>query len=858
MASSAVKGLTIPIGADTQKFTKAMDDIKKDARTIAGDLKTVNENLKLDSSDTEKAADRMKLLQDAANNASKKVETYQKAINELNKKYSEGKISESDYKNALSELERGLESAKREQDLANAKVRDFNTAAGEAKQGAINFGDAIKAHVIADVITKGLSLVVDLAKSIAKHMAEAAKAIVNYGKEAISMAADYEDAVGYSEQVFKDYAETVQKWVTDNSVRLRMNISDLQAYVNNMGSLYRSFGLEEEKAAELAEGLIDRAADLKAATGKDLQDVLNSLTSVMTGGYRAGYQYGIVINEAAIKAEALSSGLVTLEVDTQKVTDAQIKMEKAAKKSAEAIQKYGEDSLEARDAQNQLEKATQELEDAMGGQALSLTQAQKEQAIYNLIMEQTSHLAGQSSREAGGYKSQLDALKTTFENLQITIGGKLLPVFTDLITQANDFFQSTEGQELLDAIVEGVETIAQKAQELINDGKITEWLDSLKEKIPAIAEAITNAASAVSELLPKIMDLTDKLLALFGIKSEAQLAKDAFKEVKDSVEDLAKSYNISTETMNKAINEFAIQNGISTREIFENWETYAPQISEFLDGLAHGYEADFDSALGTIQQFARDNGLSLSDVVDDWWMYEPKIESYAASLGEDYKNEFDNALGLIQQFAADNGVSLSDVVTNWSTYEPQVNQWMQTLGNDTRDMEQTYAEHINSLAPETQKAVNDVSATNLSPLENVLSRIKSWAQDVKNWIKSGMDEAATAQVSWGDELALNSDFVRMNNGASWTPFASGGPAKAGQMIRVNDDAGHRVEGFIPFTDGYVVNGNQVDKMVNNNNNSWANATINIYAVTYGADAAAVSKELGGALQQELRMIGGIA
>ena len=108
-SSSAIKGLTIEIGANTTKFTTALKDIEKDARDISKDLKTVNENLKLDSSSAEKSADKLKLLQDAAQNASKKVDLIKQAIQKLNEQ--EADKSTDKYKNALADLERQLTQA---------------------------------------------------------------------------------------------------------------------------------------------------------------------------------------------------------------------------------------------------------------------------------------------------------------------------------------------------------------------------------------------------------------------------------------------------------------------------------------------------------------------------------------------------------------------------------------------------------------------------------------------------------------------------------------------------------------------------------------------------------------------------
>ncbi len=89
-------------------------------------------------------------------------------------------------------------------------------------------------------------------------------------------------------------------------------------------------------------------------------------------------------------------------------------------------------------------------------------------------------------------------------------------------------------------------------------------------------------------------------------------------------------------------------------------------------------------------------------------------------------------------------------------------------------------------------------------------------------------------------------------------MASGGPVKAGRMYQVNDDAGHRMEYFMPAQDGYILNGNQTERLLNNNiNNSRTVGDVNVYVTSYGMDVSTVADELGAAMNRKLRMAGAI-
>ena len=63
MASNKyIKGITITLGADTQKLTKALEGVNKQSRELQGELRQVERLLKLDPTNTELLSQKQKLL----------------------------------------------------------------------------------------------------------------------------------------------------------------------------------------------------------------------------------------------------------------------------------------------------------------------------------------------------------------------------------------------------------------------------------------------------------------------------------------------------------------------------------------------------------------------------------------------------------------------------------------------------------------------------------------------------------------------------------------------------------------------------------------------------------------------------
>lgn len=610
-SSSAIKGLTIEIGANTTKFTTALNSLEKDARNISKDLKTVNENLKLDPSSAEKSADKLKLLQDAAQKASEKVDLIKQAIKKLNEQESDKSTDR--YKNALAELEQQLASAEREQSLANERVKAFGTASEEAGQKAVSLGDIIKGNLIASGISKGLSAVAGFFKDIAEKAFEAAKAVAtfakNYANEAVELAAAYEDAIGYSEQVYGDLAEESQKWVTDNSVRLRIYKGDLQSYVNSFGAIFNGFGYGKDQALGMSEQLIQLAADLRAATGKDIDSVIQSLTSGFTSSTKALQQFGVVTNEAAIKAKALELGLVNIEVNDLAVEKATLKVTEANKKATEALAKYGENSLEYQKASLAVTEAENAFQDALGGTVLELDRTQRTSALLSIVLEDLSFLYGQSDKEADNYNSKLDTMNTVMQNLKETIGEKLLPVYSEFVGKVIEFLQSDAGKAVMDALAESVGLLAEKVMELLKDERLVQWVQDLKDRIPELTQQFIDFTGKVADLIPKIVDLTEKALEFFGVGdgAEAARARESFLRTKDAVQTFATESGISLEQATQAVEAFARESGTSSKNIYDNWSEYEPLIAEWYRRLAddaNGTATDFDTAMDKLPESA--------------------------------------------------------------------------------------------------------------------------------------------------------------------------------------------------------------------------------------------------------------
>ena len=861
MAKGTIAGLTVTIGADTLDFTKKMKELDSQLRTISKTAGNLNNDLKLDPANTDKAKDSLDNLKQAASKADTKVATLKIAISNLNRQFENKKISADDYNKSIENLSILLAQAESEQSLFNTLIQNFGKESTNADSGVQKLGKSIKGTLIAGVVLTGLKKLKDLVTAIARKLWEAAKDLAKFSIDTVNIAAQYNDAIGYSEKVFGSYSDKIQKWVKENSEALRINISDMQVYANDLGTAFNALGLGHDKAVEFTENILSLSADIRAATGKDIEDITGALTRSFTSSTRNLRQFGIYVSEGDIKIQALKDSIVEYTGDQEALNAAMEKYKKAANEAEEAMNAYGEESEQFTAADEKANEALEELNALLGEEKVTLGSAERATSLYNLVMERMGFLVGQNTEEAGLYNSQLALLKTKFANLKLEIGQKLLPIFTDWITRFNEFLSSTEGQEIIDTLVQAFEDLGNAIVRMLEDGDIQEFINQIVEAAPGLIKNIEQISEQLVKLAPHIGKIIDRVLALFGIRTEEEEIKQAYMNISNSVEESAEKYGMSLETMRRAANLYAQDHGLLVSDIYKAWEEYEPLIAEAISNTVKDYKSNFRTTKSLIKNFAKDNKVGLEDIYDHWDEYSPKVAQYAEDMGSDYDTQFKATIALLTKFAQENGLELSEVLQHFDTYEPQINDQLEEISEDAEVMETSFNASVSKLPDALQEAVNDISSTDLTAYDQHLAKMNQTAQENGENMKSifnGVVDAFNFMVSTLSTPVEVPEGVEIA-GEAWNPFptyADGGRPPVGRMVRVNDDAGHRPEWFIPDVPGTILNGNQVDRIINNNN-SRSVGDVNIYVQSYGMNVAEVADELGAAMNRKLRMSGAI-
>jgi hypothetical protein len=357
-----------------------------------------------------------------------------------------------------------------------------------------NFDKNIKkATDIADSSTKKMQAKFDkLGDTFVKVGAKASilsAGLVAVGTKAFLMAADIEDAVGATEQIFGDNANSVNTWASKLDSSFGIAKKEALEYSNLMGSMLINIGkLTKEEASKQSAKLIELAGDLTAMYGGTTADAVRALTGALKGNNTMLDNYGMAVNEALIKQKALELGLVGVN---------------------------GEMTLQA-----------------------------KQGATLALIWEQTGAAQGQAAREADGASGAMRALKTEITNLTTELGEVLLPVITPIVVGLRDIVSgirdlSPEAKKVI-VIVAGIAAAI---------GPLLLGLGSLLKMLPLITAAFTAMTGPIGIAVTAIV--TGATLIITHWNEIKAASRNVVKYIKDDWERLKESFEVTNSSISK-------------------------------------------------------------------------------------------------------------------------------------------------------------------------------------------------------------------------------------------------------------------------------------------------------------------
>ena len=166
----------------------------------------------------------------------------------------------------------------------------------------------------------------------------------------VKMASDAEEAHNKFMVVFGNEQLAVTKWAADYGKAVGRAKVDMEAWLAGTQDILVPLGIARHEATGLSKAIVKLGMDIASFSNRADAEVIHNLQSALTGQTRAVLQYGIVVNEAAVKQELLRMGIKQsyADVDNQVKVMARLNVIMAASKDAQGDLMRTQNSFENR------------------------------------------------------------------------------------------------------------------------------------------------------------------------------------------------------------------------------------------------------------------------------------------------------------------------------------------------------------------------------------------------------------------------------------------------------------------------------------------------------------------------------
>lgn len=212
-------------------------------------------------------------------------------------------------------------------------------------------------------------------------------------KAAVAAASDLGEETSKSEAIFGKTAATVQKFAGEQGAAFGLSKTAALDAANSMAVYGKAAGLTGSELGTFSTDLVKLSGDLASFSNVDVQTAADALKSGLAGESEPLKKFGILMNDATLKATALKMGLIKTTKD-------------------------------------------------------ALTPQQKVLAANRLIFEQTTDAQGDAARTSGSFANRQRQLTATLENMKAELGTALLPIvekFAGWLTKVAGFLANNTG-----------------------------------------------------------------------------------------------------------------------------------------------------------------------------------------------------------------------------------------------------------------------------------------------------------------------------------------------------------------------------------------------------------------------------
>ncbi len=262
-------GGTVKLTGESE-YRKALKDITANLKLVSSELKLTNSQFTSGDNTLKQSKLSYDNMKTTLEEQKEKINNLRKTLKEAEEEYGSNNEKVRQFKTQLNNAETQLVQMEDATGKSNKELKNMKKGFDDAGNGALKFGDLLKANVIGDMITNGLRAVGAGIKSIAS-------AFKDIGKQAIESYADYEQLIGGVETLFKDSASKVENYANNAYQTSGLSANEYMETVTSFSaSLLQSLNNDTAKSAEVADMAITDMSDNANKMGTDMSMIQNA------------------------------------------------------------------------------------------------------------------------------------------------------------------------------------------------------------------------------------------------------------------------------------------------------------------------------------------------------------------------------------------------------------------------------------------------------------------------------------------------------------------------------------------------------------------------------------------------------
>lgn len=425
-----LKGITLEIGGDTTKLSKALSGVNSDIINTKSALKDVERLLKLDPGNVELLRQKQQLLTGEITATTEKLDKLKQAQQTMD-------TSGVD-QNSAQYMALQREIIATEQELGRLED-DFRNFGSVGAQQIAAIGDKI------EEVGGKISNVGDKISGAGQKLLPVTGAVVGLGAMAFKEASDMAESVNKVEVAFGDASDRVMEFSETTLDTYGISKGTALDMASLFGDMATSMGLVPDEAATLSEKLVGLSGDLASFKNVGVDQAAQALKGIFTGETESLKSLGVVMTQDNLLQYAMSKGMIDTSKSFLQQQKEALACEKAYDAYTKAVKEHGSASLEAREADLKVQEAWAKREESAKASLDTLSQEELVMLRYNYVMDKTQNAHGDFARTSDGTANSLRIMQESTKELSAAFGELLLPIITPIIQKITEIIKYLTG-----------------------------------------------------------------------------------------------------------------------------------------------------------------------------------------------------------------------------------------------------------------------------------------------------------------------------------------------------------------------------------------------------------------------------